>query len=78
MGAPKGASERAAELRAQIDHHNRRYYTDANPDIPDAEYDRLMLELRELEALHPDLQRADSPTRRVGAVPSVEFDVVRH
>lgn len=78
MSAPEQARQRAEELRTQIEHHNRRYYTEANPDIPDAEYDRLMLELRELERRHPDLQASDSPTRRVGATPSAEFDVVRH
>lgn len=78
LSAPEQARLRAEELRGQIERHNRRYYTDANPDVPDAEYDRLMLELRELEQRYPDLQTPDSPTRRVGAVPSTEFDVVRH
>lgn len=78
MSAPEQARLRAEELRTQIEHHNRRYHTDANPDIPDAEYDRLMLELRELERLHPDLQMPDSPTREVGATPSADFEVVRH
>lgn len=48
------------------------------PEIPDAEYDRLMRELRELEAQHPDLITPDSPTQRVGAAPLASFSQVRH
>lgn len=78
MSAPEQARQRAEELRRLIEHHNRRYYTEANPDIPDAEYDRLMRELRDLEQRYTDLQTPDSPTRRVGAAPAADFDVVRH
>ena len=58
----------AAALRAQLHHHAHRYYTLDDPEIPDAEYDRLFQELQALEAAHPELESADSPTRRVGGV----------
>lgn len=48
------------------------------PEIPDAEYDRLLRELRELEAQHPDLITPDSPTQRVGAAPLTAFSQIRH
>ncbi|HEU4663119.1 MAG TPA: NAD-dependent DNA ligase LigA, partial [Dokdonella sp.] len=69
---------RAAELRARIEDANYRYHVLDEPDIADAEYDRLMRELEALEAGHPDLATADSPTRRVGAAPSGAFAEVRH
>ena len=69
---------RAEELRAQINYHNYRYYLLDSPEIADAEYDRLMEELRAIEADHPELQSPDSPTQRVGAGPAAEFAVVRH
>ncbi len=74
----KGAAERIAELRAQIARHNRLYYELDRPEISDAEYDRLMQELRALERAHPQLLTADSPTQRVGAPPSGKFAKVRH
>ncbi len=74
----KGAAERIAELRAQIARHNRLYYELDRPEISDAEYDRLMQELRALERAHPKLLTADSPTQRVGAPPSGKFAKVRH
>jgi DNA ligase (NAD+) len=70
--------ERAADLRAQIVHHNKRYYEQDNPEIPDADYDALMLELREIETAHPDLITPDSPTQRVGTAASSRFSKVRH
>ena len=70
--------ERVAWLRAQIEHHNYRYYTLDEPEISDAEYDALMNELRELEAQHPELASPDSPTQRVGTAPSERFAVVGH
>jgi DNA ligase (NAD+) len=72
------ASDRAAALRRQIDDANHRYYVLDDPSIPDAEYDRLMRELEELEAAHPELAAPDSPTQRVGAAPSSAFAAVRH
>jgi DNA ligase (NAD+) len=69
---------RAEELRAQINYHNYRYYILDSPEIVDAEYDRLMEELRAIEADHPELQSPDSPTQRVGAGPAAQFAVVQH
>lgn len=65
-------------LRDEIRYHNKRYHVDDNPEISDAEYDRLMRRLQELEAAHPDLIRPDSPTQRVGAAPLEEFGTVTH
>ncbi len=56
---------RAARLRALLQHHAQRYYVHDAPEIPDAEYDRLFAELQALEAAHPELLSADSPTQRV-------------
>ena len=69
---------RAAELRAQIARHDRLYYELDAPEIPDAEYDRLFRELQALEAEHPALRTADSPTQRVGGKPLDSFAPVRH
>ncbi|MCW8193545.1 NAD-dependent DNA ligase LigA [Proteobacteria bacterium 005FR1] len=67
-----------AELREQINDHNYRYYVLDAPDIPDVEYDRLMNELKRLEAEHPALIVPDSPTQRVGAAPLSAFSTVKH
>jgi len=67
----------AVSLREQINHHNYRYYVLDDPQITDAEYDRLMRRLEELEQDHPEIRTPDSPTQRVGAAPSQEFGVVR-
>jgi len=61
----KAYAERAAELRTRLHHHAHRYYVLDAPEIPDAEYDRLFNELQALEAAHPELRTADSPTQRV-------------
>ncbi|WP_066265450.1 NAD-dependent DNA ligase LigA [Hydrogenophaga palleronii] len=71
-------AERAAELRAQLHHHAHRYYTLDEPEIPDAEYDRLFRELQAIEAEHPELLTADSPTQRVGSAILKELEPVRH
>ena len=71
-------AERAAFLRGEIERHNHAYYVLDAPTIPDAEYDRLFRELQALEAEHPELQRADSPTQRVGGKPLAAFPAVRH
>ncbi len=76
--ASKRARERAAELRAQIEHHNDRYYVLDDPEISDAEYDLLFKELAQIEREHPELASADSPTQRVGAPPLTAFAPVRH
>jgi len=69
---------RAESLRARILYHNHRYYVLDDPEVPDAEYDRLVRELKGLESAHPDLVTPDSPTQRVGAAPRPEFREVRH
>jgi len=71
-------ARRARELRALIDEANYRYYVLDDPAIPDSEYDRLLRELQELEALHPELRTPDSPTRRVGSAPLRDFAQVTH
>jgi DNA ligase (NAD+) len=73
------AKLRVDELRAQIEHHNYRYYVLDAPEIADVEYDRLLRELDALERAHPTLLTADSPTQRVGgAVASALFAPVKH
>ncbi len=69
---------RAAELRRQIAHHDRLYYVEDAPELPDADYDRLMRELRALEAQHPELITPDSPTQRVSGAPAAGFGEVVH
>ena len=75
---PPDAAARAAELREVIRYHNERYNVLDSPEIPDAEYDLLVLELRALEADHPTLVTPDSPTQTVGAAPLGLFQPVRH
>jgi DNA ligase (NAD+) len=72
------AERRIQELRAEIERHDYSYYVLDAPTIPDAEYDRLMRELQELEDAWPDLVTPDSPTRRVGGEPLEGFEEVRH
>lgn len=74
----KSLQARIAALRAQIDRHNHRYYVLDNPEISDAEYDRLFAELQALEHAHPEYASADSPTQRVGAQAATEFAPVIH
>ncbi|MCX7628130.1 MAG: NAD-dependent DNA ligase LigA [Methylophilaceae bacterium] len=78
MTVPRQVQERAAWLRAQIEHHNYLYYVLDAPEISDAEFDRLFRELQDLEAQYPDLVTADSPTQRVGGHPAREFSSVTH
>jgi DNA ligase (NAD+) len=75
---PAAVTHRAADLRAQLHHHAHRYYTLDDPEIPDAEYDRLFQALQALEAEHPELLTADSPTQRVGGKVLNGFAPVRH
>jgi DNA ligase (NAD+) len=72
------AAKRAAELRKEIEHHNRLYYVQDEPAISDADYDALLNELRDIEAENPDLITPESPTQRVGAAPLSKFEPVRH
>jgi DNA ligase (NAD+) len=75
---PPSPAARAADLRAQLHHHAHRYYTLDEPEIPDAEYDRLFRELQAIEAAHPELLTPDSPTQRVGGRVLDMFTPVRH
>lgn len=72
------AQRRVAALREQINRHNHSYYVLDQPTIPDAEYDKLFLELASLEAAFPQLVASDSPTQRVGAAPSAAFAEAKH
>ncbi|HMM87226.1 NAD-dependent DNA ligase LigA [Azohydromonas sp.] len=78
MSAAADPAQRAAELRALIQHHDHRYYVLDAPEIPDAEYDRLFRELQAIEAEHPRLRTPDSPTQRVGGAALEGFTPVRH
>ena len=77
-GDEASIAERARTLRAEIERHNHAYYVLDRPTIPDGEYDRLFRELQALEAVHPELITADSPTQRVGGTPLPQFVPVRH
>lgn len=70
--------QKTQDLRAVLHRHNYRYYVLDDPEISDAEYDRLLLELMRLEEKYPQLMRPDSPTVRVGAPPLEKFDSVAH
>ena len=72
------AAQRAEELRRELNRHNYLYYVEAKPEISDKEFDRLLRELEKLEADHPELATADSPTRRVGGQPIEGFATVKH
>lgn len=72
------AAQRIAQLRSELDAHNYRYYVLDEPSVPDAEYDRLFRELKELEAEHPDLVTPESPTQRVGGAAASAFGEIRH
>lgn len=65
-------------LREQLRYHEYQYHVLDTPQIPDVEYDHLMLELKNIELEHPELITSDSPTQRVGAVPLTEFEQIRH
>jgi DNA ligase (NAD+) len=71
-------ADQAAQLRAQLHHHAHLYYVLDAPTLPDAEYDRLFKALQALEAVHPELITADSPTQRVGGKPLDSFASVKH
>ncbi|MFW5986339.1 MAG: DNA ligase LigA-related protein, partial [Halanaerobiales bacterium] len=74
----KDVKKRINELREKIRYHEHRYYVLDNPEISDAEFDRLMQELEKLEAENPELITPDSPTRRVGGEPLSSFTKVTH
>jgi DNA ligase (NAD+) len=74
----KTAGEKISDLRNILEYHNKRYYQQDAPEVSDAEYDRLMRELQELENQYPDDDLATSPTSRVGAAPLAKFISVPH
>jgi DNA ligase (NAD+) len=76
--AHQDAGRRAQQLREQIAHHDHRYYVLDDPEILDAEYDRLLQELRALEAAQPQIVTPDSPTQRVSGTPVAAFQPVTH
>jgi len=75
---PEQAQKRAEELRGLLEHHNYRYYVLDDPEVPDAEYDRLMRELEAIEAAQPELVTPESPTQRVSGTPQEGFATVLH
>lgn len=76
--APEEAKRRAEQLRREIERHDRLYYVLDAPEISDAQYDRLMRELRDIESAHPNLITPESPTQRVGGQPIEGFTPVEH
>ena len=78
MISKEEAKKRIEWLRKEIRRHDYLYYVLNKPEISDAEYDKLMRELQELEEMYPDLITPDSPTQRVGAPPAKEFKTVTH
>ena len=70
--------KRVDKLREEIEYHNYRYYILDQPEISDAQYDRLMRELEKIEEEYPELHSPNSPTQRVGAPPLEAFEIVRH
>ena len=76
--ATKGTEKKIEALRDKIRHHEYRYYVLDDPEISDAEFDQLMIELKKLEAEHPDLVTPDSPTQRVGGKPREGFVKAPH
>src|SRR3569832_2849676 len=77
MTTPR-VEERAAALRELLHHHAHRYYVLDDPELPDAEYDKLFRELQALEEKHSELRTPDSPTQRVGGKVLEGFAKVRH
>jgi len=78
MPTEPSPADRIAELRHQIRHHEARYFVHYDPEISDAEFDRLVRELVQLEAAYPELVTSDSPTQRVGGEPVEGFPTVEH
>ena len=78
MARTPSPKKRVEELRTQIRQHNNLYYGKDSPEISDAEYDLLVRELRDLEAAHPELADAESPSEAVGAADITTFDPVVH
>ena len=75
---PESAEKQIEELREQLRYHSYQYYVLDDPDVPDAEYDRLYQQLLALEKEHPELITVDSPTQRVGSTPLTAFEQIQH
>jgi len=78
MASESKLIEKIEKLRNALHHHNYRYYVLDDPEISDAEYDRMMQELISIEEAHPELVSPDSPTARVGAAPLEKFETISH
>jgi DNA ligase (NAD+) len=78
MPASPAQKKELESLKEQIRHHNYRYHVLDDPEVPDAEYDRLMRQLQAIEKQYPELVTADSPTQRVGDSPISAFGTVQH
>jgi len=78
MMVTEAIKKKIEKLRDEIEYHNYRYYVLDQPEISDAQYDRLMRELEKIEEEYPDLRSPNSPTQRVGASPLPEFGTVSH
>src|ERR1700677_1018144 len=77
-GENRGVEKKIEALREKIRHHEYLYYVQDQPEIGDSEFDKLMRQLKDLEAEHPELASPDSPTQRVGGKPREGFVKVRH
>ena len=78
MPASTAIREKLKSLREQIRHHNYRYHVLDDPEVPDAEYDRLMRQLQQVEEKNTELITPDSPTQRVGDAPISAFGTIEH
>lgn len=78
MSETSNTRERVEALRERLRYHNRRYYIEDSPEIPDSEYDALYKELESIELDHPELVTPDSPTQRVGGDPLEGFEEIQH
>jgi len=78
MTASKATTDKLESLKQQIRHHNYRYHVLDDPEVPDAEYDRLVRQLQAIESENPELITEDSPTQRVGDAPISAFGTVQH
>src|SRR5271168_2080898 len=76
--APAAVKKQIADLREKLRHHEYKYYVQDDPEISDAEYDRLMSRLTALETAYPELITSDSPTLRVGGTARAGFETVQH
>src|SRR5262245_44094772 len=78
MPVPDAIRRKYDKLRSEVERHNRLYHVEANPEVSDAEYDKLFDELVALEEKHPGLRTPDSPTQKVGGAPLEKFEKVEH